>query len=79
MHLGGLRLLYRVRAQSPSQGVRPGLCMHVCVRVCVQGAFPWFVYQTLAGAIATGSHGSSLTYNSMSHQVCALISLPFLG
>lgn len=31
-------------------------------------AFPWFVYQTIGGAVATGSHGSSLSYNSLSDQ-----------
>jgi len=29
-------------------------------------AFPWFVSQTIAGAVATGSHGSSLGYGSLS-------------
>jgi FAD/FMN-containing dehydrogenase len=30
------------------------------------GNFPWFTFQTVAGAVATGSHGSSLTYGSLS-------------
>lgn len=29
-------------------------------------AFPWFVYQTIGGAVATGSHGSSLKWGSLS-------------
>jgi FAD/FMN-containing dehydrogenase len=33
------------------------------------GAFPWFVHQTIAGAVATNSHGSSLKYKSLSDQV----------
>eukprot|EP00775_Hariotina_reticulata_P010758 gene10758-10914_t len=36
------------------------------------GAFPWFVHQTIAGAVATNSHGSSLKYKSLSDQVLAL-------
>ncbi len=28
--------------------------------------FPWFTFQTVAGAVATGSHGSSLSYGSLS-------------
>uniref|UniRef100_A0A383W3X5 J domain-containing protein n=1 Tax=Tetradesmus obliquus TaxID=3088 RepID=A0A383W3X5_TETOB len=35
-------------------------------------AFPWFVYQSVAGAVATGTHGSSMEHNSMSNQVLAL-------
>ncbi|KXZ51873.1 hypothetical protein GPECTOR_11g309 [Gonium pectorale] len=34
-------------------------------------AFPWFVYQTLGGAVATGTHGSSLKHHSLSSQVLA--------
>ncbi|KXZ42034.1 hypothetical protein GPECTOR_218g458 [Gonium pectorale] len=34
-------------------------------------AFPWFVYQTLGGAVATGTHGSSLKHSSLSSQVLA--------
>ena len=30
------------------------------------GNFPWFTFQTVGGAVATGSHGSSLTYGSLS-------------
>jgi len=30
------------------------------------GNHPWFTYQTVGGALATGSHGSSLTYGSLS-------------
>lgn len=33
------------------------------------GATPQFVNQTIGGAIATGTHGSSLTYGSLSNQV----------
>jgi hypothetical protein len=32
-------------------------------------AFPWFVYQSIGGAVATGTHGSSLKYGSLSNQV----------
>jgi FAD/FMN-containing dehydrogenase len=28
--------------------------------------FPWFTFQTIAGAVATGSHGSSMKYGSLS-------------
>eukprot|EP00798_Chlamydomonas_sp_ICE-L_P000007 gene7-12815_t len=35
-------------------------------------AFPWFVYQSVGGAVATGTHGSSLTHNSLSHQVISI-------
>ncbi|KAI8472715.1 MAG: hypothetical protein J3K34DRAFT_519583 [Monoraphidium minutum] len=31
-------------------------------------AFPWFVYQSIAGAIATGTHGSSLAWASLSSE-----------
>ncbi|KXZ42035.1 hypothetical protein GPECTOR_218g459 [Gonium pectorale] len=34
-------------------------------------AFPWFVFQTLGGAVATGTHGSSLKHHSLSSQVLA--------
>ena len=30
------------------------------------GNFPWFTFQTVGGAVATGSHGSSMTYGSLS-------------
>ena len=30
------------------------------------GNHPWFTFQTVAGAVSTGSHGSSLAYGSMS-------------
>ena len=30
------------------------------------GNFPWFTFQTVGGAVATGSHGSSLSYGSLS-------------
>jgi len=30
-------------------------------------AFPWFTFQTTGGAIATGSHGSSLSFGSLSN------------
>eukprot|EP00879_Flechtneria_rotunda_P014556 GHRR01015211.1.p1 GENE.GHRR01015211.1~~GHRR01015211.1.p1 ORF type:complete len:664 (+),score=177.73 GHRR01015211.1:545-2536(+) len=36
------------------------------------GAFPWFVYQSIGGAVATETHGSSLTHKSLSNQVLAL-------
>ena len=32
-------------------------------------AFPWFVYQSIGGAVATGSHGSSLKWGTLSNQV----------
>lgn len=32
-------------------------------------AFPWFVYQSIAGAVATGTHGSSLPWKTLSNQV----------
>ncbi|GAX78596.1 hypothetical protein CEUSTIGMA_g6035.t1 [Chlamydomonas eustigma] len=32
-------------------------------------AFPWFVYQTIGGAVSTGSHGSSLAWGSLSNQL----------
>ena len=32
------------------------------------GNFPWFTFQTVGGAVATGSHGSSLTYGSLSSE-----------
>ncbi|GFH17373.1 FAD-binding PCMH-type domain-containing protein, partial [Haematococcus lacustris] len=32
-------------------------------------AFPWYVYQTVGGAVATGTHGSSLKWGTMSNQV----------
>ncbi|GIL63808.1 hypothetical protein Vafri_17809 [Volvox africanus] len=35
-------------------------------------AFPWFVFQTLGGAVATNTHGSSLKHSSLSSQVLAL-------
>jgi FAD/FMN-containing dehydrogenase len=35
-------------------------------------AFPWFVYQTIGGAVATGTHGSSLQWSSLSNQVLGL-------
>lgn len=30
-------------------------------------AFPWFTFQTMGGAIATGTHGSSLSFGSLSN------------
>ncbi len=30
------------------------------------GNFPWFTFQTVGGAVVTGSHGSSLSYGSLS-------------
>ena len=35
-------------------------------------AFPWFVYQSIGGAAATATHGSSLKWGSLSNQVLAL-------
>ncbi len=35
-------------------------------------AFPWFVYQSIGGALATGTHGSSLPWASLSNQVPSL-------
>jgi FAD/FMN-containing dehydrogenase len=35
------------------------------------GAFTWFIDQTIGGAVATGSHGSSLVHGSLSSQVRA--------
>ncbi|KAG2493001.1 hypothetical protein HYH03_008665 [Edaphochlamys debaryana] len=35
-------------------------------------AFPWFVFQTLGGAVSTGTHGSSLHHKSLSSQVLEL-------
>ncbi|GFH06839.1 FAD-binding PCMH-type domain-containing protein, partial [Haematococcus lacustris] len=32
-------------------------------------AFPWYVYQTVGGAVSTGTHGSSLKWGTMSNQV----------
>jgi len=29
-------------------------------------AFPWFTFQTIAGAVATGTHGTSMAYGSLS-------------
>ncbi|KAK9839103.1 hypothetical protein WJX74_009638 [Apatococcus lobatus] len=36
------------------------------------GAFSWFVDQTIGGAVATGTHGSSFKFNSLSSQLLAL-------
>jgi ribosomal protein S8 len=35
------------------------------------GAFTWFIDQTIGGAVATGSHGSSMVHGSLSSQVSA--------
>ncbi len=32
-------------------------------------AFPWYIDQTIAGAVSTATHGSSLKYGSLSEQV----------
>lgn len=32
-------------------------------------AFSWFIDQTIAGAVATATHGSSFMYGSLSSQV----------
>lgn len=32
---------------------------------------PWFVYQTIGGAVATGTHGSNLIHKSLSSQALA--------
>ena len=34
--------------------------------------FPWYIDQTVAGAVATGSHGSDLRLGSLSDQARAL-------
>lgn len=35
-------------------------------------AFPWFVYQSIGGAVSTGTHGSSLTWGSLSNQLLSI-------
>ena len=35
-------------------------------------AFPWYIDQTIGGAVATATHGSSLQYGSLSQQVTAI-------
>lgn len=35
-------------------------------------AFPWYVFQSIAGAISTGTHGSSISHGSLSNQVVAM-------
>lgn len=35
-------------------------------------AFPWYTDQTIGGAVATSTHGSSLKYGSLSQQVTAI-------
>jgi FAD/FMN-containing dehydrogenase len=35
-------------------------------------AFSWFIDQTMGGAVATGTHGSSLSHGSLSQQIVAL-------
>eukprot|EP00889_Picochlorum_renovo_P004731 jgi/Picre1/31761/NNA_007111.t1 len=35
-------------------------------------AFSWFIDQTMAGAVATGTHGSSMRYGSLSSQILAM-------
>lgn len=37
--------------------------------VCALQASPWFIDQSIAGAVATGSHGASLRHGSISAQV----------
>ena len=32
-------------------------------------AFPWYIDQSIGGAVSTGSHGSSLWYGSLASQV----------
>lgn len=31
-------------------------------------AFPWYIDQSIGGAVATGSHGSSMLYGSLASQ-----------
>lgn len=40
-----------------------------CPAHTAQAAHPWFVFQTIGGAVATGTHGASLPYGSMSAQL----------
>ena len=35
-------------------------------------AFPWYIDQTIGGAVATATHGSSLQYGSLSQQVLSI-------
>lgn len=35
-------------------------------------AFPWFVFQSIGGAVATGTHGSSIEHASLSSQLVAV-------
>lgn len=35
-------------------------------------AFPWFIDQTIGGAVATGTHGSSMSEGSLSSQVASI-------
>ena len=39
---------------------------------CLHARCSWFVDQTIGGAVATGTHGSSFKYNSLSSQLMAL-------
>lgn len=32
-------------------------------------AFPWYIDQSIGGAVSTGTHGSSFRYGSLSSQV----------
>jgi FAD/FMN-containing dehydrogenase len=35
-------------------------------------AYPWFVYQTVGGAVATGTHGASVEHGSLSSQLVSI-------
>ena len=41
--------------------------------------FPWYIDQTLCGAIATGSHGSSLKFGSLSSEKMLLEMIALLN
>ena len=38
-------------------------------------SFSWYIDQTIAGAISTATHGSTLKFGSMSNLVCAQLSV----
>ena len=42
-------------------------------------AFPWYIDQSVGGAVSTGTHGSSFRYGSLSSQVHALLSAEALS
>lgn len=69
------------RGQTRGAVLRMDECVtHTCVCVCVRRtstakdgytlpAYSWFLDQTIAGAVATATHGSSLVHGSLSSQV----------